>query len=518
MAFTVTSNGLIMLEEFTRGDSPTIGNGWEDLGAPGDHKIETNKYNSNGANVSTIYQESDTYALPAGDTIFQFNTDFSISGAATLHFGIRSNEKAVGAAAKDLYLGILKEGLDYEMRKVVNNALSISDYSAHSVSNDIRTQRMVLADNGGSHVVSVWQSNYALTNLQDMQLGGNPGAYGVMTKYGEITDAASPLEIAGGYTDFFITSITHMHHDNVVLCGRGITVTGLPTGYKVSIDLGTTKVTESGGSATMSIDSIAIPLLRAIRVYNASDVLQDVDYVPSDVYGGASVAWSGASSAIVAGVPTGIDVGLNFRSTEFYVTDGANEYWPGAPATKPYPTTIGGVTMGWDNGWDPSVGTANRDAAVDRRLAGDWSKSNVHAVANVFRIDLPNGEYDISFANGSTGLSQTRAMFTLLDGVTDLIDIDEVTGTAINEYMDASDVLRTEAAWPGDNVTVRVTVSTGILRLRLGGEGGGTGTSRFAHLRLVGIAPVIAPVSGGTGGTGGATRGLILRRRRRLYT
>jgi hypothetical protein len=259
MPFIQTTDGLVLEEEFDRPDSSTIGNGWEDLGSPGNQKIESEIYDTVDNNASRIYQEDDLYPLPAGDTIFQFNTDFAVplASAATLHFGIRSNEKAVGAASRDLYLCILKEGIDYEVRKIVNNANVLSDFSAHGDSNDIRCQRMTLEDQGGTHIVKAWQSA-ALASLDDL------------TK--DFVEFAS----ISGNTDFEISSFVDMHHDRVIVCGNEITINNIPTGWKISIDGGVTKIVETAGSVTYDPIALGIALpVASIKIFNPSDVQKD---------------------------------------------------------------------------------------------------------------------------------------------------------------------------------------------------------------------------------------------------
>lgn len=84
------------------------------------------------------------------------------------------------------------------------------------------------------------------------------------------------------------------------------------------------------------------------------------------------------------------DIGINFRGTSGYVTDGADETY--ALAADSYPTSRGGWTFGLVSG---SVTYFNRNSGVDRRFAGAMFATFASGTVD-FRVDLPaTGDYDI---------------------------------------------------------------------------------------------------------------------------
>ena len=133
------------------------------------------------------------------------------------------------------------------------------------------------------------------------------------------------------------------------------------------------------------------------------------------------------------------DIGINFRATSGYVTDGANETYCLGDV---YPTTRGGVTFGWDASL--SGGTRDRNSGLDRRLAG----INYIAAASgqFFRIDLPSsGSADVHIAAGDAGAGTVKA-WDLQDNTTTFKTLTDAYLTA--DFADATDTTRTAAAWP----------------------------------------------------------------------
>ncbi|MCK6554765.1 hypothetical protein L6Q96_09330 [Candidatus Binatia bacterium] len=171
--------------------------------------------------------------------------------------------------------------------------------------------------------------------------------------------------------------------------------------------------------------------------------------------------------------------GFNFRASNSYVTDASDEtYDVGAV----YPVTRNGRTFGWEirgSGWL----TRNRNSAIDRRLAGLFGQANAQGKQSTWRLDLPGpGTYDIRLALGDAAYSQSQYA-QVLDGDTVLLTIGPAT-TASTHWLDAAGADRTAASWPTDNVTVPLTFSTSILRIRIGTPSAATGTTALAHLRI----------------------------------
>lgn len=185
------------------------------------------------------------------------------------------------------------------------------------------------------------------------------------------------------------------------------------------------------------------------------------------------------------------DIGINYRATAAYVTDGTNETYSRCQSDL-YPVTRGGFTFGWNNFIDME---RDRNNALDRRLAGICQIDNASA-QQTWRIDLgagSAGQYDISLASGDANFAKINYL-QLLDSnnTTVLLNINGVATTAGN-FLDATGVNRTAANWPSQHVKLRVTLSGTSAYIRLGQNGGAGDSSAIAHLRF-------EKVAGGGGG------------------
>ena len=147
------------------------------------------------------------------------------------------------------------------------------------------------------------------------------------------------------------------------------------------------------------------------------------------------------------------EIGLNFRATSGYATDGTNETYVLAGDT--YPTTRGGVTFGYTGGM-PSGNGRNRSTSVDRRLAGmHFDSSTADAV---FRLDLPAaGSYEVRMALGESTLANTHGG-DLTDGVSTLISIPNASNST--PFTDSTNVAHTSGNWPTNNNPAAVTFTT----------------------------------------------------------
>ena len=156
------------------------------------------------------------------------------------------------------------------------------------------------------------------------------------------------------------------------------------------------------------------------------------------------------------------DKGFNFRATDAYVTDGANETY--VRDFDAYPVTRNGVTFGWTS--SAPLGS-DQHAAGDRRLAGiNYSQNNNEVLT--FRVDLPAAaDYIITLANGHFSSTISNNKIEFLDDTTSRA-IDAQASITADNYNDASNVIRTEANWPGQNVTITRTFNTTIFNMKIG--------------------------------------------------
>lgn len=155
------------------------------------------------------------------------------------------------------------------------------------------------------------------------------------------------------------------------------------------------------------------------------------------------------------------DIGINFRATVGYVTDGPNETYCLAEA---YPVTrlVGGLMVTF--GWEDTAGIDSRDrdnTAADRRLAG----INFSTVAGTrFRIDLPaSGNVDIHCAAGDGYGGGGPANWQFKDGTTLLGALTQVPNGV--QFTDATDTIRDRSVWADDEAPLSVVTAGTTFRL-----------------------------------------------------
>jgi hypothetical protein len=180
--------------------------------------------------------------------------------------------------------------------------------------------------------------------------------------------------------------------------------------------------------------------------------------------------------AAVAGWQQGFD----FRNTSTFVTDSPGDSY--VLPTTVYPTRVNGVTFGWLKA--NSTQGRDRSKSVDPRLAG------INFVTNgspaMFYVDLPSaGTYNLSLALGDDGWQEclVQCQIQFQDGNTVLAT---VTGGPINAgyFYDAQGDKWSAAAWPGNNLSLQVTLSGTRLTMTVGTN---HSTGDFTTLAFMGI-------------------------------
>ncbi len=171
-----------------------------------------------------------------------------------------------------------------------------------------------------------------------------------------------------------------------------------------------------------------------------------------------------------------VDIGLNFRGTEVYVTDGAGETHVLEGDT--YPTTRDGVTFGWEDGASDG---RDRDSTIDARLAG------IHFTANTlferFRVDLDSAvSHDINAAFGDADFA-AAADFEMRDDTT-VFESHDVATAAKLEFIDAGGTVRTSVSdWVSNNTQISRTFTSTIFRMAMV-KPVSASFSRIAHLKI----------------------------------
>lgn len=173
--------------------------------------------------------------------------------------------------------------------------------------------------------------------------------------------------------------------------------------------------------------------------------------------------------------------GISFRATSGYVTDVSPSTYEimdtNLSGTPQYPrTTAQGNTVGYELGAVNSS-PRNRNSGNDARLAGAHSCTST---TQRYRFDLPaTGSYNIRVAAGDAVYSSNTNV-ELFDTTTSLGILCSGSTGAGNSFKDASNTIRTAAAWVSSNTAVSKTFSSTIARFALS-----SGTSaNIAHLYI----------------------------------
>lgn len=181
--------------------------------------------------------------------------------------------------------------------------------------------------------------------------------------------------------------------------------------------------------------------------------------------------------------------GFDFRHTQSggtaFPTDPA-----GCTSVLDGATYAAGGTPGYVAGGGYPSAYIDVNNAPDGRLGGAHSSSSIGIQ---FKVDVPNGDYDIRIAAASTVAATQCARVYFGGGASDFIDItSNVSGTATNvptgSQMDATGAILTNANWISSQGTVRVTVKDGA-GLRIGKN-----TSGALQLRHFAYQAVTAPL------------------------
>lgn len=171
------------------------------------------------------------------------------------------------------------------------------------------------------------------------------------------------------------------------------------------------------------------------------------------------------------------DKGFNFRSTSGFVTDGTNETY--VLLTDVYPTTRNGVTFGGDTF---PFDVVDRNASLDRRLAGIHYHMNDGSAQSLFRVDLPSAtDYEIRLALGDTA-SQGYHYAQVRDDTSALFTVIDTNGTAADRWDDSTGTEWTDATWPGSNVATIGSFSSTIFWLAYGTPDAQSASTCVSHI------------------------------------
>jgi len=175
-------------------------------------------------------------------------------------------------------------------------------------------------------------------------------------------------------------------------------------------------------------------------------------------------------------------VGINFRATSDYVTDGDDEVYCLGETSSTQRTTNNGNSITFQ--WSAEVQLRNRNSGTDRRLAGSNSLSDNDA--QTLTITLPQaGQYYIRLALGDYSYNQVANYIQVRDNGTPLLTVDDPTGP--RHWDDAEGTDFTDTTWPEGNVAVLVTFSTTTCQMVLGT--GASNAAAISHFYLEYVPP-----------------------------
>jgi len=188
----------------------------------------------------------------------------------------------------------------------------------------------------------------------------------------------------------------------------------------------------------------------------------------------------------VSNVSAWDEIGINFRDTAGYISDGSNQTYIACSsgAGEAYPVTRGGATFGYTAGtWGDQC--RNRDSAVDPRFAGVHGVSNNGSSAATVRLDLPEaGTYNVCVAAGDRYNARNYHRIEILDNSTSkhTATLSGSPATAEDSFMDATGVSRTRANWPSQNECVEIEFASTILNFKYGAVDSQSGDMTVTHL------------------------------------
>ena len=208
------------------------------------------------------------------------------------------------------------------------------------------------------------------------------------------------------------------------------------------------------------------------------------------------------------------DFGFDFRSSAGSVTDPSYSAAVVIMASgngQTYPSVYSnGAGQTMTAGWTSNViNGRNQSGSNDPRLSGVQMDASTGQTVRTFEITLPaSGPYNVALAIGNPAYPETQCV-ALQDGTTAFATYKSVS-TAANSFMDATGVVRTEAAWVSSNTTLAHTFAGTTFNVVIGCGAAG-GSSTLAHVRITSAAgpagnpptlSTVAPSSGpSTGGT-----------------
>jgi hypothetical protein len=174
-------------------------------------------------------------------------------------------------------------------------------------------------------------------------------------------------------------------------------------------------------------------------------------------------------------------VGINFRASYAYVSDGADEVFADNATGSITKTTANGNSVTYQ--YSASLDTRNKDSGVDRRLAGQHWANNPNPIT--FTVTLPyTGTYNVRMAAGGIEWGGPDYCYLKDNGTTKISIEKELVDSG--HFVDATGTDYSTANWPGSNSAVAVTFASTTCQLVLATA---TKQGLIAHLYLEYVPP-----------------------------
>src|SRR5271167_3216137 len=354
-----------------------------------------------------------------------------------------------------------------------NNAISLSTSGVPSGTTVSFNPNPIAAPGSGNSTMTITVGSSTPAGTYPITVTGNGGGIQhnttvtlTVTAAANFTISASPASLSvlqGNQGTSTITTTVSGGFNSAI----SLSAAGMPSGTTVSFNPNPIPA-PSSGSSTMTITVGA-------STPNGS--------YPITITGNGGGIQQNTTVTLTVTAPSGWQQGFDFRNTSSFVTDPPGDTY--VLASTAYPTKGNGVTYGWVN--TRLVQGRDRNAKLDPRLAG------VNLVTNgspaTFYVDLPSpGTYNLSLAMGDAGYEECSAQCQIqfLDGNTVLATLTEGV-TDAGYFYDAHGNNWSAAAWPANNVSQQVTLTSTRLTVVVGTNQGSTA---FTPIAFLGVAQV----------------------------
>jgi hypothetical protein len=266
-------SGLLLADDFNRPDSASLGNGWTDHESGGTVVISSNMATASAGLFQTAGGQRSTPPT-SSDWIMQHNVNFE-GGNGDYVGSLMSNWNGIN---------IHSTGDGYQFQWNANSQqIFIKEWNTGIGS---QKDSGVWTDPGSGwstfRLVGETSASHLLLRAYVISASNSEDQSNDFGTAKMNTDLASPKTAANyGWVSSNAISVTDVYF----ICGRNISVSGLPSGWKVRIDSRASVTEDGAGNVEINVDEWALPAT-TLYVLDASDAEQDSITPASGIYGG----------------------------------------------------------------------------------------------------------------------------------------------------------------------------------------------------------------------------------------